>query len=880
MSLRCALDLASAPLARAAAAFAEKEVWIQFGYARIEDHARERFCRSGRWVRDLAALGRLFSEHPGLEAAVCGTDGSAPIGRVAGLLIGRVASAESLREWVALARSSSVRELREAVATAREAGSAWPRESSDASAGHVIAGDVTGSDVARVDAGAGKAAGDDVAAGDADAGKVAAGHVALVDPVTSDADADEVAEGHVVAGDGDARKVAAGDAGVGEVARGDVASGDGDARKIAAGEAAGDHVASGDADAGEVAGGRVALGDDQDDDDATRSLVRLELPSPALAAFDEAVDLFRALEGREASVTAFVEALVAEAASSTPPPASFDGAHHEELTRGETIALRERALARSTNTWEHLSAPGGPAQEGPEWALRLAGLTLARLRAISPEAGRGTPRDLDEQIRELAALEDEIERRLAALLAQMGDNGAWERLRFDSAVHYAEQRLGLGRTATRMRMRVVRALRRLPETRRAYEAGAVGTEAAWLISKMIGRLDVGRQVELEWIERARLATVKRLRDEARLAGRRAAGLDEAIARERPEVGSPGGLGSPPGADGPDGYSRVIGQVRPPGMETGNPEGPSMATSPDGTRGIRLQCRVHSPIMETPNPEGSWFVTAPDCSKRPLPVTDEAWHASLRRVVGTARSRIVRLGRMAASRRVSDVFLRLRLPTELGLDFLGAIEAARRRLELRAGEVPWEEPWPDPDPPGSILAAREAFVRCRRTPAWVGLLVLLEDFVETWDVDHARSRRAGQAIHERSGWRCSAPGCTSRMNLENHHIAYSGRGGSDEHWNRLSLCRFHHQCGEHGGLARVRGRAPLGLHWRLGRGGCGGSYRNEIRADTAGRRATTCGDVNTVTPGASPPAPEAATTRGSTARTQEEIPTIDEGESTM
>ena len=25
-------------------------------------------------------------------------------------------------------------------------------------------------------------------------------------------------------------------------------------------------------------------------------------------------------------------------------------------------------------------------------------------------------------------------------------------------------------------------------------------------------------------------------------------------------------------------------------------------------------------------------------------------------------------------------------------------------------MPWEEDWPDPDPPGSVLAAREFFVR--------------------------------------------------------------------------------------------------------------------------------------------------------------------------
>jgi hypothetical protein len=58
--------------------------------------------------------------------------------------------------------------------------------------------------------------------------------------------------------------------------------------------------------------------------------------------------------------------------------------------------------------------------------------------------------------------------------------------------------------------------------------------------------------------------------------------------------------------------------------------------------------------------------------------------------------------------------------------------------------------------------------------------------------------------------------------------YRSQGGQDSPENLVSLCRFHHQMGEHGGLARVRGEAPLGLAWRLGQEGCGGKFRNELR----------------------------------------------------
>ena len=52
-----------------------------------------------------------------------------------------------------------------------------------------------------------------------------------------------------------------------------------------------------------------------------RVLVRMAVPAPVRAAFDEGLDLFRAVEGREATATSFVEALVGE---SLAGPHSFE----------------------------------------------------------------------------------------------------------------------------------------------------------------------------------------------------------------------------------------------------------------------------------------------------------------------------------------------------------------------------------------------------------------------------------------------------------------------------------------------------------------------------------------------------------------------------
>ena len=81
----------------------------------------------------------------------------------------------------------------------------------------------------------------------------------------------------------------------------------------------------------------------------------------------------------------------------------------------------------------------------------------------------------------------------------------------------------------------------------------------------------------------------------------------------------------------------------------------------------------------------------------------------------------------------------------------------------------------------------------------------------------RARRAKReyAIFERDGWRCSVPGCTSRRNLQAHHIVFRSAGGRDESENLTTLCAFHHLRGVHAGAVRITGRAPRRLCFELG-----------------------------------------------------------------
>jgi len=646
LALRAALDRIVTPLARAVAAFAGAEDWSAFGYARLEDHARERFGRSGRWLRDLALLGRALERLPGLGAALTGEDGGRPIGRVAAGVVARVADAASLAGWIERARSVTVRELRAEArqARARQAGSLQTDRASSPS--------------------------DDL-------------------------------------------------------------------------------------------------------DVADRVMVRIPLPATIRAAFDEGLDLFRAVEGREGSATSFVEALVAECLAG---PHSFATTEeHGAASARTTSAIVETALARSTGRWRHLPSPGaaspagprtedranGPAPGGPVPAVfGAAASALERLARMSGAIGSRAV-DRDRQIRRLIDLEDELEACLGGLLADMAERGAWERLRFAGVGHYAEERLGLSRSTGEDRARAARALRRFRLLREAYDSGRIGLQAVLLVARLLGDGAPGDGCERAWVTRAREATIKRLRDEARALGlRRCAG------------GAPAGFSAGP---------------------------------------------------------------------RPMP--DAEWHAALWRDRGRSSERIARLGVAALGGSAADfgvpdpsigvpsgpdVFLSLRLPAPLAADFAAAIESRRRALEALAGSIPWDESWPDRDAATSLLAARMFSIRCRRVPSWVGLLALLEDFASTWDAVDGPPARPQDVVFVRDGWRCAAPGCTSRRNLEDHHLLYRSRGGGDEPSNRITLCRFHHQRGEHGGLASCSGRAPLGVVWRLGRDGVGGRFLNERR----------------------------------------------------
>lgn len=110
--------------------------------------------------------------------------------------------------------------------------------------------------------------------------------------------------------------------------------------------------------------------------------------------------------------------------------------------------------------------------------------------------------------------------------------------------------------------------------------------------------------------------------------------------------------------------------------------------------------------------------------------------------------------------------------------------------------------------------------CRRLEGealddWQCVARLIDHFRTTWAVRSDPQWQRRYRTHERDGWRCRVPGCSSRRNLQEHHVHYRSHGGSDDPGNLVSLCVTHHQKILHQGRLRVH-RLPEGLlAWELG-----------------------------------------------------------------
>ena len=438
---------------------------------------------------------------------------------------------------------------------------------------------------------------------------------------------------------------------------------------------------------------------------------------------------------------------------------------------------------------------------------KLRSVSSRGTKPITPTHRRDVKR-IARILERLLRLEDGLEIDIGDLLLELHEHEAWNQLGFSGIESYAETRLGVAGSTARRRVALARSLRPLPLVRQAYEAGIIGFVAAEWIARALRADRANAETQRQLIAHARAVTVKRLgQEERRREGER---LLARIAIASAGMPVPAKRGAP----------HVAPAATKPYLPNGQTDSAILSDRETAKR---------SPLA----PTAAARAPRPRRAFDSLPMDDAAWHASLRRVPGETRSKVFDLGyglldRLVRGGPLTHVTLTLRLRAPEAVDLLGCIEAARRGLGRLAASS--TAPAEDTQLAPSARMARDFHDHGLRIPAWVGLLALLEEWVWVHDDPRSMPLRPERHILERDGYRCMAPGCMSRRRLHVHHLRYRSHAGSDDDWNLLVLCSYHHLQGEHGGLARIRGRAPLDVTWRLGCSDFAVHYRNERRID--------------------------------------------------
>ncbi|MDH3286097.1 MAG: hypothetical protein OEQ13_15295, partial [Acidobacteriota bacterium] len=252
-------------------------------------------------------------------------------------------------------------------------------------------------------------------------------------------------------------------------------------------------------------------------DEATLG-VSLLVPSPVHIAFEETLELHRAVCGGNASLSSFIEALVADNQAG-PSPADLDtGPPPKCDTREQRVKRaderRGRRSPRSRLSMERLLDARHCPDIDRAWRL------VASAQRLEREAGDGPAEELDAQLRELLDIMGQSERVLGRLLVVLGDWRGWRLLGYADLEHYAEQRLGISASTARERAQLARKLQAYPLLRESYENGHSRAQATMAVLRALGRDLVDEDIEVEWTTLAETATVKRLHDESRLARRR------------------------------------------------------------------------------------------------------------------------------------------------------------------------------------------------------------------------------------------------------------------------------------------------------------------------------------------------------------------------
>ncbi|MFO0584185.1 MAG: HNH endonuclease signature motif containing protein [Anaeromyxobacter sp.] len=112
----------------------------------------------------------------------------------------------------------------------------------------------------------------------------------------------------------------------------------------------------------------------------------------------------------------------------------------------------------------------------------------------------------------------------------------------------------------------------------------------------------------------------------------------------------------------------------------------------------------------------------------------------------------------------------------------------------------------PAPPGEEERCRS----CTLDGVFLGQLA--RHFLAAWGGELKSPKTVSQKQRARYH-RCCFPGC-SRRSAHGHHIEFRSQGGSDDDWNRMPLCAYHHLVVVHEGFATITGVFPEAVEFRV------------------------------------------------------------------
>ena len=368
-----------------------------------------------------------------------------------------------------------------------------------------------------------------------------------------------------------------------------------------------------------------------------------------------------------------------------------------------------------------------------------------------------------------------LRRVLAALAGRMVAARGWDRLGFARSGDYARERLGLSARSLQDLARVDALIAPLPLLEAALVSGAL----TWTKVRLVARVAKPGD-EARWIAFARRMTARQLAREVRA-------ID---------------LGAVRRADGGEEADEDGATLEPRG-------GLRTACTRTVQRRWHFVRQLARRVAGEPVPPWQVLenVAAEVLSAVPLEVLPEE-HS----LASTARPRTAAASGCAAQGLGEERW---------SAEEAGALEArppsrqtgAHPRHPREDGELFWVGP-------ADAIALVRATIRTVRRRFGLAsdgeaLGAMFEHAVSVWRGE-ARVKKAWR-VFERDGWRCTAPGCSSYRELQDHHIVFRSAGGSDEEENRTTLCAFHHLRGVHGARPSLRmtGRAPGRLRFELG-----------------------------------------------------------------